>query len=95
MIVDWAEENGEPCFKFPAKWDELGKAAGHIRNAEMRTALTHLLVFWDGESKGTKEMIDNTIKMGINNVFLVSVKPDEWWIDYQRRKREKKFAARQ
>lgn len=94
MIIDWAKENGEKCFEFPADWDEYGKAAGHIRNGEMRKVLTHLLVFWDGESKGTKEMIDNTIKMGVNNVFLVSVKPDEWWLEYQRRKREKKAAAR-
>lgn len=89
LIIEWAEANNVPCFKYPADWDHLGKRAGHIRNAEMRQDLTHLLVFWDGESKGTKEMIENTMKIDGANVFIVLVQQDEWWKDYQRRKREK------
>lgn len=35
-IVDsWAKRNRIPVRAFPAKWKELGKAAGMIRNAQM------------------------------------------------------------
>ena len=48
--------------KFPAKWDEIGKRAGWVRNAEMAkyAAEKHgvLFAFWDGKSRGTKNMID-------------------------------------
>lgn len=48
--------------KFPAKWDEIGKCAGWVRNAEMAkyAAEKHgvLFAFWDGKSRGTKNMID-------------------------------------
>jgi hypothetical protein len=42
----------------PARW-ELGRGAGFIRNEEMAEAGAGLcLAFWDGESRGTKDMID-------------------------------------
>jgi hypothetical protein len=91
LAIEWAEEHSVSCFTFPADWDGLGKAAGHIRNAEMRKVLTHLLVFWDGESRGTKEMIENTQKQGIH-VSMILVKPDQWWLDYQAR-RKARFSA--
>ena len=86
MIIDWASENNVPCFEFEADWDQFGKAAGHIRNGVMRKHLTHLLVFWDGESRGTKEMIENTMKLENAHVFVVFVEPDRDWIERQRRK---------
>lgn len=56
--IEWAEQNGVPVDKHPALWDEYGKAAGFIRNAEMAAIGDVLLAFWDGKSKGTKHMID-------------------------------------
>lgn len=38
-------------------WDSLGRRAGIVRNEEMAKIATHCIVFWDGESKGTKHMI--------------------------------------
>ena len=57
--------------KFPAKWNELGKRAGYVRNKEMAiyasedSDLGVLIAFWDGESKGTKHMIDLAKKQGL------------------------------
>ncbi|AUV61874.1 hypothetical protein HWB52_gp59 [Pseudomonas phage Littlefix] len=45
------------CESFPAEWDLHGKAAGPIRNRAMAEVADGLLAFWDGESKGTANMI--------------------------------------
>jgi len=45
-------------WKMPADWNTHGKAAGYIRNKEMAEVATHCVCFWDGDSKGTKHMID-------------------------------------
>ena len=45
-------------YEMPAEWDRFGKSAGYRRNESMAQLATHLLTFWDGESKGTKHMID-------------------------------------
>lgn len=57
--------NGIPVKKFPADWEGLGKRAGFVRNAEMVEYADALLAFWDGESKGTKHMIDLATKKGL------------------------------
>lgn len=50
---------------FPADWEAHGKAAGHIRNRQMAEYATDLLAFWDGESRGTKNMIETAKKLGL------------------------------
>ena len=59
---------------FPADWDKNGKGAGHIRNKEMAKYAAKkrgtLVAFWDGESKGTKNMIDLAFKHGLD-VFVI------------------------
>lgn len=52
-----AKDYGLETIKMPADWDTYGKSAGHIRNNEMAQIGTHLLVAWDGKSRGTKGMI--------------------------------------
>lgn len=47
-----------------ANWKEHGKAAGPIRNREMATHGSGLLAFWDGESRGTGNMIDEMRAQG-------------------------------
>lgn len=54
----YAKEKGYPVKYFPADWDTYGKPAGAIRNEEMAKYATHCVCFWDGESTGTKSMID-------------------------------------
>lgn len=47
-----------PLIEFPADWKTHGKAAGPIRNKQMAQYADALIAFWDGKSKGTKNMID-------------------------------------
>lgn len=55
--------------RFPANWDEYGKSAGYIRNKEMAEYTAEgtgvLFAFWNGESRGTKHMIDLAHKYGL------------------------------
>lgn len=53
----FAQENNIEVVLFPADWKKYGRAAGPKRNAQMAEYATHLLSFWNGESKGTKSMI--------------------------------------
>ena len=54
----FAYENGFHVESFPANWNKYGKRAGFIRNKQMGDYATHLIAFWDGKSRGTKNMID-------------------------------------
>lgn len=50
----------------PADWKAHGKAAGPRRNQEMADAGADLcLAFWDGESRGTLDMIQRAVRAGI------------------------------
>jgi len=53
----YAKEKGYPIKQFPADWS-LGKRAGYLRNFQMSEYATHCICFWDGESPGTKLMIE-------------------------------------
>ncbi len=45
-------------YPFPADWNQYGKGAGFIRNKQMGDFADGLLLFWDGESKGSKHMLE-------------------------------------
>jgi hypothetical protein len=49
--------------EFPADWDKNGKAAGPIRNKEMAEYADALLLIWDGESRGSKNMKETMNKL--------------------------------
>ena len=61
----YAAERGYQVRRFPADWDRHGKAAGPIRNAEMADNANMLIAFWDGVSRGTKNMIDTAKNRGL------------------------------
>ena len=64
MAYDFAKLNNVVVHEFPADWDRYGKAAGYRRNAEMAAFADGLLAFWDGSSRGTKNMIETMMKLG-------------------------------
>lgn len=61
----YAKEKGYDLKVFPADWNKHGKGAGPIRNRQMAEYGDMLIAFWDGKSKGTKNMIDTSKKLGL------------------------------
>lgn len=56
-VALWNGWTVEPC---PADWEKHGRSAGPIRNRFMarEKKATHAMVFWDGQSRGSKNMIE-------------------------------------
>jgi hypothetical protein len=58
----YAKKRGFDIAYFPAGWNKYGKKAGYLRNQQMldyaRGTEGACIAFWDGKSRGTKNMID-------------------------------------
>lgn len=64
--------NGKvPIKRFPANWNEFGRAAGPIRNKQMAEYADALIAIWDGLSSGTANMISQAKKQENIKVILV------------------------
>ena len=65
----YAAERGIEIEVFPAEWKKYGRAAGPIRNREMldyaKEAIPEIAAFWDGKSKGTKDMLKRAQDAGV------------------------------
>ena len=66
----WARKEGIPVKEFPADWDGLGRGAGFVRNRQMAEYAMEegaggLIAIWDGESRGTKNMIEVAEELGL------------------------------
>lgn len=62
----YAHERGLQLETYPADWKAHGRAAGLIRNAKMAMVADALIAFWDGKSRGTKNMIDTAKKHNLH-----------------------------
>lgn len=62
---EWAVARKINMIRFPADWKRYGKAAGMIRNQWMAWYASHLVAFWDGQSPGTKSMINMAREDGL------------------------------
>ena len=65
----YAIENSIKIKRFQPDWDTYGKSAGYIRNEDMAKYGTCLVVFWDGQSKGTRHMIEQAGKKGLDVIL--------------------------
>src|SRR5690349_17531678 len=59
----WANKYRLKVKQFPADWDNKGRAAGIIRNADMAKYADALLLVWDGKSRGSANMRDQMKKL--------------------------------
>ena len=61
----WAKARGKHVTPFPADWDgPYKKAAGKLRNREMADYADAALVFWDGMSSGSADMVCRMVARG-------------------------------
>jgi hypothetical protein len=76
----WAHSNNVKVSSFPADWGKYGKSAGPKRNMQMGDYADQLIAFWDGESKGTKQMIDymKRLNKGVYIVYVPSIESCKW-----------------
>jgi len=65
----YATNNGLPLFQFFPNWSKWGRGAGFVRNKQMARFADALIAIWDGESRGTKHMIDIATEKGLK-VFV-------------------------
>ena len=61
----WAAEAGVLVKRFPAQWDKFGKVAGYLRNQQMADYADALIACWDGQSRGTADMVRRAEKRGL------------------------------
>lgn len=78
----YAEQRRYHVRYFPADWDQYGKRAGIIRNDLMAQNADALVAFWDGESPGTRNMIETARKYNLQvRVIKYSHEPEEPELD--------------
>jgi hypothetical protein len=67
LAEEWAERKGfaSAVVRFPAQQERYGTAAEFVRIRQMTWYATHLIAFWDGESGGTRDLIDATQYNGL------------------------------
>ena len=58
----WARANNIPVKEMPADWNRHGKSAGPQRNKAMAEYADAAVIIWDGQSRGTRNMIENMIR---------------------------------
>ena len=74
----YARDRGYDLKVFPADWNRYGKRAGYLRNRQMAEYADALLAFWDGRSRGTRNMIDEAIARGLKvGVKIYEKRKDE------------------
>lgn len=65
LAFQYAKERGLPVKSFHPQWAKYGNAAGVIRNQQMAQYAQGVLAFWNGESRGTKNMLHHAKKQGL------------------------------
>ena len=76
LIIRWCRYYRYPCLQMPADWDNLGKGAGYVRNAKMANIATHCIAFYNGESNGTKNMLELSEELG-KVITIITIDKDE------------------
>ena len=65
LAEQWAKDHEIPYIGVPARWEDEGNRAGMIRNGAMASVADGLVAVWDGQSPGTKNMIEQAHEAGM------------------------------
>ncbi|NIA08992.1 MAG: DUF2493 domain-containing protein [Nitrospiraceae bacterium] len=69
----YAKETGLEVKIIPSEWEKHGLKASMMRNEVLLRSADFVICFWDGESKGTKHMLDISKRA---KKLLAEVRPD-------------------
>jgi hypothetical protein len=61
----YAALRGLPVERFPADWARYGRSAGFRRNKAMAEQADAVVLFWDGQSPGTAQMLSLAQSRGL------------------------------
>src|SRR5215217_1020713 len=72
MAVQFAEQYGMPCLKFPADWARYGKGAGPVRNQLMldQGKPNLIVAFPMQSSRGTRDMINRGLMEDVEVIVI-------------------------
>lgn len=73
----WCKYHRIDVDKKEADWKTYGKKAGPIRNSEMEKVGEALIAIWDGQSKGTLDMINKMKKKGCKYIWVYTYEKSE------------------
>lgn len=69
---EYALSHGLPITEFLPEYEKYGRSAPLKRNLEIIKYADIVLAFWDGRSKGTKYVIDNCKKTGVEvRIYII------------------------
>ena len=69
---EYALSHGLPITEFLPEYEKYGRSAPLKRNLEIIKYADIVLAFWDGRSKGTKHVIDNCKKSGVEvKIYII------------------------
>lgn len=74
-----AEDLGLELVVYPAEWDKYGRGAGRLRNKLIAQHADSCLVFWDGDSRGTKDFLTKAFKLR-REIWLIGPSGTPWAI---------------
>jgi hypothetical protein len=56
--IAFARNHHHPVQVFMPEWERFGKRAGMVRNREMAQTAEAVIAIWDGQSRGTRNIIE-------------------------------------
>lgn len=71
MIIRWCQENGYPWAEFPADWKGQGRSAQRASNRQMAAVGTHLILFWDGLNRSSRNMLEVATLHGLARTVVL------------------------
>jgi len=72
LAIRYAKDYGLPLDRFPAQWSTWGRSAGYRRNVQMAENADALIAVWDGNSRGTRHMIQVAKAQGLKLFVALS-----------------------
>jgi len=84
MVIEACEHLGIEHYTYRPDYDRHGRGAPLVRNGEMVDRADHVIAFWNGESRGTKNTLDHAHKSFVSHevyYYLSRKKPKRHYLD--------------